>query len=196
MKSVQVLVSALVVVVSLVTPSAVLAVTTPNFPSCSNPQGTIKVSYETGVHGIPGYPGASFSGKDSVYTLSTETLMQCFCSESGHGIQTNWWKVASLDPNQLNILKADGWNYVPNGAVWGLEEAAYMTKNADYLCRPFEQGGAPAGGGIGGSVLGASTSLVGQVLGLASTGNLPFIGAVFAFGAITLVAGILLLKRD
>ena len=60
------------------------------FPGCPNPGGTLKVSYVTGQHGIPG-DYSTYTGSDSVYILSENQVVQCFCAESGtSGIQTNW----------------------------------------------------------------------------------------------------------
>ncbi len=159
-----------------------LAVNTPSFQSCINPQGEIKVSYESGTHGIPG-DSATYTGRDTVYRLSDETLAQCFCSANGDGIQTNWWKVSSLSDDEVETLRSQGWNYIPNGSLWGLEDAPYLAKNDRYSC---------AGGGIGGGdVLGASTT-AGKALGLATTGNALYIVSVISSGLLLLAAGSIL----
>ena|SRR3990167_10055253 len=131
------------------------AQTTPSFPSCDSPTGILKVEYNSGTHGIAGNTG-QYKGSDKVYTLSDTTLAQCFCSENGEGIQTNWWKVSSLTEDELNILRRSGWDYIPNGALWGLENAPYMAKSSDYACE--------------GRLGGISTSQ-GDVLGIADTGE-------------------------
>src|SRR5438105_1101896 len=106
MKSV---ISAFILVLSLfVFSGQAFAYQVPQFPSCANPQGTLKVNYDSGTHGIAGKTD-SFSGKDSVYTISPEALTQCFCSTNGQGIQTNWWKVSSLTESEINLLKSQGW---------------------------------------------------------------------------------------
>jgi hypothetical protein len=109
------------------------AATTPDFPSCSNPQGSLKVSYPDGVHGIPG-SGSTYTGSDSVYTVSPSALTQCFCSIEGAGIQTNWWKIGSLSQEDIDYLKNLGWVYIPDGSIWGLEAASYMAFNSNYNC--------------------------------------------------------------
>ena len=118
----------------------VLAVDEPNFPLCSNPQGALVVSYNSGVHGIPG-DLSEHVGSDKVYSLTSNTLIQCFCSVSGDGIQTNWWMVSSLTDEQKRILQSEGWILIPNGALWGLEEAPYMAKNSNFSCLSGSTGG-------------------------------------------------------
>jgi hypothetical protein len=138
-------------IIFLLAGSKVLAVETPNFPACSNPQGTIIVSYNDGAHGIVGST-AHYSGSDKVYQLDTSTLQQCFCSADGQGIQTNWWKISSLEPEELQILKNEGWIYVPNGALWGLQETPYMAINSNYSCLGnSNNNGGTSGGSSGGS---------------------------------------------
>ncbi len=143
--------------------SEVFAIETPNFPSCSNPQGTIKSDYPAGTHGIAG-DSRQFSGSDKVYSLSDNTLQQCFCSINGDGIQTNWWKIESLTEDQIEILKRDGWVFIPNGSLWGLEEASYLAKNSNYSCggggnNSGSSNSDSSGSTGGGEVLGASISL-------------------------------------
>jgi len=156
-----------------------LAVTTPTFPECANPQGTLLVSYADGTHGIPGSP-TSYTGSDAVYRLSDTSLSQCFCSVAGEGIQTNWWKVSSLTESEIAVLKSEGWTSIPDGSVWGLDPGQYMALNSNYAC-----------GGIGGGdVLGITTG--GDILGLATTGNIATIYTVFSLALILLGVGILL----
>ena len=159
------------------------AATPPTFPACSNPQGTLKVNYDQGSHGIVGDLSEN-RGTDAVYTLNTDTLLQCFCSEDGRGIQTNWWKVSSLTDEEIQTLKNSGWFFVANGALWGLASAPYLAKNSDYTCR----------GGPGGAVLSATTRSTPQVLGLATTGNAASIAALAVLGVVLLLLGILLAK--
>ena len=80
--------------------SPVFAISTPSFPSCANPQGVVRASYSEGVHGIVG-SSATYTGSDAVYTLSDDTVTQCFCSVDGAGIQTNWWKASSLSSSSF-----------------------------------------------------------------------------------------------
>ncbi len=194
--------------------NSALAIDVPNFPTCSNPQGTIKVSYSDGTHGIVG-DGAQYTGSDTVYQLDNGNLMQCFCSTNGQGIQTNWWKDGSITTEQRQILINSGWINIPNGALWGLEETSYFAKNADFSCGSGNNDSSGNGGrdggdgrsdglgcashdcsnqGQGGQVLGISTS-IGEVLGLASTGGnyLPFILATI--GLSSLGAGLLLNRK-
>lgn len=175
----------------------------PQFTSCLNPSGTVRANYETGTHGIPGKT-ASYQGKDTVYNLSGNELTQCFCASNGSGIQTNWWKVSLLTESEVNGLKSQGWVYVPNGALWGLENVPYLAFNSDYSCKGSQgsccssttdipgPGGGGGGQGGSGNVLGIST---GSVLGLASTGNIKFLLTVL-FGSVgALILGILLKLR-
>lgn len=195
---------------SLVFPQVVLGVDTPNFPACVSAQGTIVASYPSGTHGIVGDTG-TYTGSDTVYKINDVTLVQCFCSENGSGIQTNWWKISSLTEEQLNQLKAEGWVYVPNGAAWGLEDTAYMAKNSNYSCNgggdlctnldgvqtsmpdgyhmsatpnkcvQYELGGPNTSNGTGGG---------GQVLGLATTGTTSRMLAFGAIGSLILALGL------
>jgi len=172
------LIAGVLLALSAFVPKA-LAVTTPTFPTCANPQGTLVVSYSDGTHGIPGSP-ASYSGSDAVYRLSDTALSQCFCSVYGEGIQTNWWKASSLTDSDVAILKSEGWISIPDGSVWGLDPGPYMALNSNYIC-----------GGIGGGeVLGLGTG--GDVLGLATTGNIATVYTVFSLAFILLGVGILI----
>lgn len=203
----------------------VLALDVPTFPTCSSPQGEVKVSYPEGTHGIPG-DGTTYSGSDTVYQLDNGNLQQCFCSVNGQGIQTNWWRDSSLTSEERQILINSGWIYVPNGTLWGLDEIAYMAYNSTYSCLTAnptpppsvgDGGGSGSGDGLNdglgcashdcsnqGGVLGASTepqvlgisTSIGDVLGLASTGG-NFIPFILAIvGTIVLSAGLVLNKKS
>ncbi len=113
----------------------------PDFPSCTSPTGTLKVSYSDGIHGIVGNSG-TFTGSDAVYIVGDSNLTQCFCAADGSGIQTNWWKIGSLSQDQFNTLQSQGWIYIPTGLPWGLEDAPYFAQNTNYSC-----GGSSGGGG-------------------------------------------------
>jgi len=126
--------------------AAISSAEVPNFPSCLSPQGNLKVSYDSGIHGIVGQSG-EFSGTDQVYTVSDTTLIQCFCASSGAGIQTDWWKMNSLSQDQIDQLVKLDWVYIPDGSAWGLESTAYLAKNSNYNCLPATTSG---GGGVGG----------------------------------------------
>lgn len=105
----------------------------PNFPACSSPSGSVKVSYASGIHGIPGDSG-EYVGSDIVYTISDSSLVQCFCAATGTGIQTNWWKQDSLSQEQLNSLTSQGWILIPDGSAWGLDPVPYLAKNSPFSC--------------------------------------------------------------
>lgn len=189
----------LIVSMSVLYPYRVLAqeqqVTLPSFPNCKNPQGSIKVTYSEGTHGIPGN-SSIFVGSDSVYTLTTDTTLQCFCPVQGdNGIQTNWWKVSELSIDQIESLVALGWVYIPNGAEWGLDEEPYLAFNISYDCKDedkkkdkkhhHDDNDEDDDKRIGG-ILGA-TGTGGQILGLAATGStttvlLPLISGTIALG--------------
>lgn len=166
---------------SLILASPTFAVTTPSFPACTSIQGILKVSYPSGIHGIVGST-ATYTGSDKVYNLDETTKTQCFCAQDGQGIQTNWWKISSLTDDQRKILENEGWNYIANGALWGLDESAYMAVNSNYTC-----------GGVGG----AEQSMAGSVLGeaLAGTGNSLQLFSVFILSLIFLTSGIYYAKK-
>lgn len=166
--------------------SKAFAIVTPNFPSCENPQGSLVVSYDSGTHGVVGN-SSNFTGKDSVYNVTDNTLIQCLCTNQGQGIQTNWWKVSSLDEIQLQTLKNMGWFYIPDGSLWGLASAPYMAINSSYTCVSGQGGGGSNSGTGGGEVLGAATQ---AVLGLATTGDSLLLYSIFGLGILALFAGL------
>lgn len=149
------------------------AVSTPSFPACTFPTGTLKVHYDEGTHGIPG-DMTEHSGRDDVYQVNDQILYQCFCADDGSGIQTNWWKASSLTQADIDYLKYLGWVYIPNGSLWGLTGDPYMARSNTYDC-----GG---GGGVGGAVLGA----------WAPTGNKPLIYFLAALGLVSFFLGLAL----
>jgi len=166
---------------SVVITPAVSAATTPTFPACSNPQGTIKARHDSGTHGIVGNTN-EFKGSDTVYQLSPETVTQCFCPENGEGIQTNWWKAATLTQDEIAFYTTSGWIYVPNGSLWGLDNTPYIAQNSSYSCK----------NNTSGQVQGASSSVTDRVLGLAKSGNLRIMYGFLGLGLITLLSGLLL----
>ncbi|EKD90945.1 MAG: hypothetical protein ACD_30C00056G0022 [uncultured bacterium] len=166
--------------------TSILAADIPSFPSCVNPQGTVKANYTDGTHGIAG-SNSTFQGSDAVYTLSENTLMQCFCAADGSGIQTNWWNVSSLSQNEIDLLVNSGWTYIPNGALWGLDNAPYLTQNSNFSCKSSSTTNSSSGGSTD-QVAGISFD-AGQVLGLASTGNLQSILSLFTLGVLSFVLG-------
>ena len=199
----------LVVLSQAVTPAA-FASNVPNFTTCVNPKGEVKASYETGTHGIAGMPG-NYSGKDAVYKISGEALTQCFCPEDGSGIQTNWWKIEGFTESEIKVYESKGWIYIPNGALWGLDNAPYFAKNSDYSCKGSGGNGNGGSGGnsdSGSSSGGSSTNSsgsgssgstgsggIGQVLGLASTGNSVFVLGTALTSGLSLLIGLFLKKR-
>lgn len=168
--------SFLILLIATVNTPSVLAVAAPDFPVCTNPAGTLRVEND-GIHGIAGST-AEYKGKDTVYTVNNTQVLQCLCTDDGEGIQTNWWKASSLNDSDIQTLKNQGWNYIANGALWGLDSAPYMAKNNEYEC-------SEKSGGIGG----------GKVLGLAVTGDKALFYSLFGMGigSLFLLLGILLL---
>lgn len=181
----------------------VFAITPPSFPSCTNPQGTTIASYDNGVHGIPGNP-AEFRGNDKVYQVTDNTLIQCLCTDNGDGTQTNWWKFSSMNEAEITQLKNLGWIFIPTGAAWGLEDTPYMAFNTTFSCKPSAPAATPtpgpsaggeAGGQRGGEVLGASIGPFGEVLGLATTGNITILYGLLGIGLASLLVGFVLRKN-
>lgn len=185
-----VILGSLLLVVGTITPKA-YAQTVPSFPSCSNPQGSVKVSYSEGTHGIVGNSG-TFTGSDTVYSVSENTHVQCFCADNGDGTQTNWWHAASLTPEEVQILKNQGWISVPNGELWGLASGEWLALNSSYSC----QGGSTNNSNNSGQILAASTGTGGDVLGLATTGNIITIYALAGLGLASLAISFLLRKNS
>lgn len=120
-------------VIGLFAVSPVSAYTIPSFSSCSAPSGSLMVSYSSGSHWIP---VESFlrEGSDSVYSLTDNTNLQCYCDLSGNGIQTEWWKISDLSQGDKDTLVSQGWIYVGNGADFGLSAAPYLARNSNYTC--------------------------------------------------------------
>lgn len=163
----------------------VYAVNAPTFPSCANAQGTVKASYPSGIHGIPGRE-EEFKGSDNVFLVTQDTILQCFCPESGqNGIQTNWWKIPQLTQEEVDSFVKQGWFNVPDGSLWGLDKAPYLAQNIDFACRSISNGG-----GVGGGIMPASA-----ILGLAVTGNILTIIQLSVIGFVSLISGLLLRKR-
>lgn len=188
-------ISFLFVLIFLALPLAAAAVDVPNFPTCSNPQGVLKVSFDSGTHGIVGNPGV-FTGADKVYTVDEARTVQCFCSVDGDGIQTNWWKVSSLTQDEVEQLKKLGWVYVPSGEAWGLNADPYMAKNEAYSCKSTNNSGGSTtntSSGTGGSILSAAATVSDvrpSVLGLASTGDTGMLLTLVVTSATSLVLGV------
>jgi len=182
--------------ISAISAPVVSAQTVPSFPTCANPQGTVKVTYSEGTHGITGNTG-TFTGSDTVYTLGEETTMQCFCADNGDGTQTNWWHATSLTDEEVQVMKNAGWVVVPNGALWGLAEGEWLTFNSPYACPASSNNGngtsSSSNSNTSGQVL-AAADPGGSVLGLASTGNIVVIYSLAGFGVLSFLIGFLLRK--
>lgn len=183
--------------------AGVLAAEPPVFPSCANAQGTIKASYPDGVHGIPGKPDV-FIGSDNVFLVTADTALQCFCPKEGQtGIQTNWWKIPQLTEDEINIFVKQGWVFVSDGSLWGLDSVPYLAFNIEFSCKAPGNGGggggsSSGGGSLSGESLGVGGGFMyfgGEVLGLASTGNILTIIQLFLAGFIAIISGILIRKR-
>ena len=173
----------------LVSASPSYAATVPSFPTCANPSGTMRVSYDTGIHGVAGDP-ANYSGKDTVYNVSENTIMQCLCPTNGGGIQTNWLKASGYTQDEIAVLKSQGWIYVADGSAWGLDLVAYLAQNISFSCPGQSSGGSSSSSNnSSNAVLGTSA---GAILGLANTGNTLFILAIFAASIVSLMLGFIL----
>jgi hypothetical protein len=164
----------------------VFAVSAPEFPTCSNPSGSVKVEYQSGNHAIVGETSLR-QGSDKVYSIENGNYMQCFCPEQGSGIQTNWWRLGQIDQKLIDSMKSQGWHYIPDGSDWGLTSDPYLAKNNDYSCNGGTGGGTTSSG-IGGGV---SDS----VLGLAATGDNKNYIALISLG-ISFIAGGLLIRKS
>ncbi len=184
---------------------------TPTFPNCMNPQGTNIANYSTGTHGIVG-SSSTYTGSDAVYALSEETNVQCFCpAEGSTGIQTNWWEIPEMSFEEIANYQKLGWIYVPNGALWGLNENPYLTYNTEYSCKPIGGGGTPEKkkdknkdnnddddeeDKDEGTVQGTATGIGGQIMGLASTGYNKELVISFATWISSLGLLLLMLSKD
>jgi hypothetical protein len=158
------------------------AVTVPTFPSCVNPQGALKVSYDSGSHGIIGMDGLK-TGSDKVFKVSDyDQLIQCFCPENGNGIQTNWYAANQLSSTDIEYLKKEGWLYAADGKAWGLAEIPYVAKNYDYNCKPTSNS----------TPTPTPNTTVAGVLSLASTGNVTFLYTLMLLGFASLATGLVL----
>ena len=178
-------------------PFSFATVTPPEFPSCVNPQGTVRVSYSSGTHGVPGV-ATSYQGSDTVYNVSDNSLIQCLCTIDGEGIQTNWWKVPQLSSDEIENFKTLGWNFIPDGSAWGLDPAAYLAKNSSYSCRSSGSGGESSSNSSSNSNNGSSVggvSSIGDILGLAATGNIRVIYGLFFTGFLSLLVSYFLDHR-
>jgi hypothetical protein len=90
---------------------------TPTFPLCESQTTNGNPHYYTGLHQIAG--DGLLEGKDDVYGLGNSFYFQCFCSQDGRGIQTNW----------TPVQEGQEW-----GPDWGLNETDYNYENREYNC--------------------------------------------------------------
>ena len=161
----------------------------PSFPSCNSLSGTGNwASIRNGYNHIPGQE-QNIYGDDDVYFFEGGNFVQCLCpANSNTGIQTNWWKVSSLTADEIQILKNEGWYLIPNGSLWGLDEAPYMAQNANYACG--------SQGTILASAASTSNASNSQVLGFATTGNAFLVLVVFGLSIFALALAVLAYKLD
>lgn len=186
--------SLLLFITYLLSPMSVLAVTTPSFPSCLNPQGSLKASYANGVHGIAGSSN-TYTGQDTVYQINDSQVLQCFCDNTGAGIQTNWLKVSQLSDNDIQILENDGWILIPNGALWGLDPVAYLAKNVPFSCQGSNSGGGSSNGtSATNNPINAATQGVLAAATFAGTGNTAVTISFLSIGITSLALAIYLKK--
>lgn len=177
--------------VFLLSTQPVFAASLPTVQSCVNPIGDVKVSYNSGVHGIVG-DSTVYQGKDTVYQAPNNPNMylQCFCNDKG-GIQTNWVNASSYTESEIKVLTSQGWIYVPNGALWGLTNDPYIAKNDAFTCG--NGGSGSSSGTIAGAVLNASTQVFD---GLANTGNIIFLYGLLGLGALLFFAGLIIRSEE
>ncbi len=183
----------------------VLATNAPNFPSCLNPQGTLKVKYDNGTHGIVG-DSREYTGSDSVYVISDDVLIQCFCPASGYGIQTNWWKIPNMSVEEITNFQSQGWSLIPDGSKWGLSSEQYLAKNESYMCIGSSSSSSSSSSNSSSSSSSSSSNSssnsgigganVGQVLALAFTGNIVSIYFFAIVGILLIATGMYLNKKS
>jgi len=105
-----------------------------DFPSCNNPTRKIISSYDKGSHEIIGI--GRLEGSDTVYQItqdSKDKILQCFCPESGTGIQTNWLKIKNDKNEYYNDLN---WPFsINSGLSWNLDDSPYIAQNTNYNCK-------------------------------------------------------------
>ena len=189
----QILVAFIFGIAILAVPKA-QAANIPAFPSCNAPQGSIISHYDSGTHGIVGNT-ETFTGSDTVYKVSDSVVTQCFCSDKGVGIQTDWWSASGRTDGDIALFKSQGWVYIPNGSLWGLSQTPYIARNIAYTCKADGGIGGGTSESDGGSILSTATEK-GEVLGLAATGDIWLLYAIFALAFLLLGTGSKLLKRS
>lgn len=172
-----------------------------DFTSCLTPQGNVNAHYSDGSHGIIGQ--GSKDGADTVYSLSNENAMQCFCGSDNQGIQTNWLNAGNLTQDEIKIYQNNGWIFVPSGTPWGLSENPYLAQNLNYSCgssvsivQSAHGDGLSDGRSDGLSDGKSSTPAVPSPFGLASTGNIVFVLSTLTLGLLFFFAGLFLKRKS
>jgi len=181
----------LVLVLIVLSAKSIYAQTQPSFPACSNPQGDLVASYDNGTHGIVGRTD-SYTGSDRVYKFDDGNLIQCFCSDNGDGIQTDWWRVGQIASNLLDQQKVAGWTFVPSGLPWGLDDTSYLARNSEYSCGSSTSNDPGGSSNSSSDTSGDSGIGGGDVLGWASTGNTEFIYSLVLMGLVLTSLGVML----
>lgn len=180
------------------------AYATASLPSCLTPQGSVKVTYSNGEHGIVGDTSIK-TGSDTVYSLGSDNL-QCFCGSNGAGVQTNWIDASEMSGDQIKIYQNQGYKYISSGEAWGLSDHPYLALNSTYSCgggTSTVQGssggdGKSDGRSDGRSDGGSSSSFVQPATGniaLASTGDIISLITIAFLSALSLFMGVYLRKK-
>lgn len=190
-----ILLATVVTIFSLISPFSASAATTPSFPSCLTPQGSLKASYATGTHGIVG-SSQTYTGQDTVYQLNENQVLQCYCQNTGQGIQTNWLKVQDLSENDIKVLENDGWILIPNGALWGLDQTAYLAKNLNFSCQGSSRGSSNSSSGSSSDPAKTTQAVLAAATSLAGTGNVITTLSVFLLGVFSLMIAIYLKRLN
>lgn len=116
------------------TPSVVEDDEIPTFGNCAallaNPGD--HASYDEGIHGVVGV--GNFSGADDVYSQGAGNFVQCFCSLSETGIQSDWLNAGDMSQDEIDAYIADGWFYEARGEDWNLDADPYLVRNTEFSC--------------------------------------------------------------
>jgi hypothetical protein len=108
----------------------------PVLPHCPNPGGEVIVSYDSGIHQIPG--NGLLEGSDKVYRVGDNLFVQCYCpqeeSDIDTGIEAQWIHESYLTPEQEQFLLNLGWLRIEDGTQWGLPAGVYFVNNNFFKC--------------------------------------------------------------